>query len=150
MSKKESFLGLENLGDDIEMKHTRVMANGKVVKEGQMDFDDIPDMPKAKTFDEFCAFLTKFLAVNKVEFAIYIGSIGVLPKDKQSGIAMFSEDSDDEENTVKQFAKLAVMFHQLCENKHRDLREELEHFVGAVMFADVKSGGDALNDGSED
>lgn len=152
MSKKESFLGFDELGDNIHMDDMTTMASGKVIKKGKMNFDNIPDMPKAESFDEFCALLTKFLATNKAEFAIYIGHIGVLPKVKQNAFAMFSEDkdNDDDDNMAADLARLAVMFHQLCENKHRNVREELERFVGTVALADKKSGGDAFDDESED
>lgn len=115
--------------------------NGKKV--GKVSMKAFADGGKqAESIDEFVGLLGSFLKANQAEFAIYISKLGVLPKSKQQGFALFSENKtlDEEDAFHTHLSRIAVMFHELCVNKHRDVLEELVKFTGAVALAADKSG----------
>lgn len=101
------------------------------------------NMPVAKTFDEFNKNFTDFLVANKVEFAIYIAEVGVLPKDEKISYAMFSEDregGDEEDKAAVQITRLATMFYSLCENKKLNVKDQMKRLCIAITMAAIKCG----------
>lgn len=119
------------------------MKDGKTLS--KKAYKSTTKMPVAKSFDEFGELLLDFLAANKVEFALYVSSIGVLPKGENNPFSMFS--NQDAPDADVQFARMAAMFYSLCENMKLNTKEELEKFASAVALAAMRCGDKSFNEG---